>query len=112
MLVVLRIAAVRSDIGDSLTTPAHGLAGSIEKDAFTSLLCLVDCSAQLGSRHVRCVTAPAVRSESSHIGSSTPMLLCVFGWSTTTQRIGWTAFRARYSQTIVAAASPVISDVS
>jgi hypothetical protein len=39
MLVVLRIAAVRSDIGDSLTTPAHGLTGSIEKDAFTSLLC-------------------------------------------------------------------------
>jgi hypothetical protein len=40
--VILRIALVHADIGDSLTTPAYGLAGSIEKDAFTSLLCPLD----------------------------------------------------------------------
>jgi hypothetical protein len=38
MLVVLRIA-VQSDIGVFLNDPGPLLAGSIEKDAFTSLLC-------------------------------------------------------------------------
>jgi len=40
MLVVLRIALVRSDIGVFLNDPGPRLAGTIEKDAFTSLLCL------------------------------------------------------------------------
>ena len=39
MLVVLRIASVRSDIGVFLNDPGPLLAGTIEKDAFTSLLC-------------------------------------------------------------------------
>src|SRR4051812_550959 len=39
MLVVLRIALVRTDIGVFLNDPGPRLAGSIEKDAFTSLLC-------------------------------------------------------------------------
>ena len=39
MLVVLRIALVRSDIGVFLNDPGPRLAGTIEKDAFTSLLC-------------------------------------------------------------------------
>jgi hypothetical protein len=39
MLVVLRIATVRSDIAEFLNDPGPRLAGSIEKDAFTSLLC-------------------------------------------------------------------------
>ena len=49
MLVVLRIAAVRSDIGVFLNDPGPRLAGTIEKDAFTSLL----CPGTPGSRHVR-----------------------------------------------------------
>jgi hypothetical protein len=48
MLVVLRIARVRSDIGVFRNDPGPRLAGSIEKDAFTSLLCPGP-----GSRHVR-----------------------------------------------------------
>jgi hypothetical protein len=39
MLVVLRIAAVRSDIGVFLNDPGPLLTETIEKDAFTSLLC-------------------------------------------------------------------------
>ena len=39
MLVVLRIALVRSDIGVYLNDPGPRLAETIEKDAFTSLLC-------------------------------------------------------------------------
>jgi hypothetical protein len=42
MLVVLRIASVRSDIGVFLNDPGPRLAGTIEKDAFTSLLCPED----------------------------------------------------------------------
>jgi hypothetical protein len=53
MLVVLRIAAVRSDIGVFLNDPGPRLAGSIEKDAFTSLLCPSGALPNLGSRHVR-----------------------------------------------------------
>ncbi len=40
MLVVLRIVRIQSDIGVFLNDPGPRLAGSIEKDAFTSLLCL------------------------------------------------------------------------
>ena len=58
MLVVLRIASVRSDIGVFLNDPGPRLAGSIEKDAFTSLLCPKE-----GSRHVRMRHRP-VRGES------------------------------------------------
>jgi hypothetical protein len=39
MRVVLRIVYERTDIAGSLTTPAHWMTGTIEKDAFTSLLC-------------------------------------------------------------------------
>jgi hypothetical protein len=39
MLVVLRVVAVRSNIGVFLNDPGPLSAGSIEKDAFTSLLC-------------------------------------------------------------------------
>jgi hypothetical protein len=39
MLVVLRIARVRTDIGVFLNDPGPRLAETIEKDAFTSLLC-------------------------------------------------------------------------
>jgi hypothetical protein len=39
MLVVLRIASVRSDIGVFLNDPGPRLAETIEKDAITSLLC-------------------------------------------------------------------------
>jgi hypothetical protein len=39
MLVVLRIATVRSDIGVFLNDPGPRLTETIEKDAFTSLLC-------------------------------------------------------------------------
>jgi hypothetical protein len=53
MLVVLRIATVRSDIGVFLNDPGPRLAGSIEKDAFTSLLCPSGYLPSPGSRHVR-----------------------------------------------------------
>jgi hypothetical protein len=39
MLVVLRIVRLRADIGVFLNDPGPRLAGSIEKSAFTSLLC-------------------------------------------------------------------------
>ena len=39
MVVVLRGGAVRSNIGVFLNEPGPWVAGSIEKDAFTSLLC-------------------------------------------------------------------------
>ena len=39
MLVVLRIATVRPDIGVFLNDPGPRLTETIEKDAFTSLLC-------------------------------------------------------------------------
>ena len=53
MLVVLRIALVRTDIGVFLNDPGLRLAESIEKDAFTSLLCSSPDSSGQGSRHVR-----------------------------------------------------------
>ena len=53
MLVVLRIALVRTDIGVFLNDPGPRLAGSIEKDAFTSLLCSSPDYPGQGSRHVR-----------------------------------------------------------
>jgi hypothetical protein len=54
MLVVLRIALVRSDIGVFLNDPGPRLAGTIEKDAFTSLLCSgPGFFTGQGSRHVR-----------------------------------------------------------
>jgi hypothetical protein len=64
MLVVLRIAIVRSDIGVFLNDPGPRLAGSIEKDAFTSLLCPIRARGTCG-----CVTAPTIGSEKRYIGA-------------------------------------------
>lgn len=45
------IGAVRADIGVFLNDPGPLLAGSIEKDAFTSLLCPVSGLAARAMRH-------------------------------------------------------------
>ena len=58
MLVVLRIALVRADIGVFLNDPGPRLTETIEKDAFTSLLC-----PDLGSRHVRMRHRPIQRRD-------------------------------------------------
>ena len=67
MLVVVRIVAVRSDIGVFLNDPGPRLAGSIEKDAFTSLLCPYRARGTCG-----CVTAPGIGSEKRYIGPTPP----------------------------------------
>jgi hypothetical protein len=68
MLVVLRIAAVRSDIGVFLNDPGPLLAGSIEKDAFTSLLCP---GRGLAAR-ADASPLPSIGSETAYIGPMLP----------------------------------------
>ena len=110
MLVVFRIAAVRSDIGVFLNDPGPRLAGSIEKDAFTSLLCPRDFT---GSRHVRCVTAPGGQERGPRYRVHDPAKRYAFlSGRADPQRMARHASSARYSQTIVAAASAVISATS
>jgi hypothetical protein len=79
MLVVLRIATVRSDIGVFLNDPGPRLAGSIEKDAFTSLLCPRGFYPTQARGTCECVTAPEVRGEIPDIGSTDSGEQCVFG---------------------------------
>ena len=67
MLVVLRIAAVRSDIGVFLNDPGPRLAGSIEKDAFTSLLCPVGLAARADAS-----PPPSIGSETRYIARAFP----------------------------------------
>ena len=78
MLVVLRIATVRSDIGVFLNDPGPRLAGSIEKDAFTSLLCPSGFYPIQARGTCGCVTAPGIRSEAPDIGSTDSGEQCVF----------------------------------
>jgi hypothetical protein len=68
MLVVLRIAAVLSDIGVFLNDPGPWLAGSIEKDAFTSLLCP---KRGLAAR-ADASPLPGIGSEKRYIGPAPP----------------------------------------
>ena len=68
MLVVLRIVAVRSDIGVFLNDPGPRLAGSIEKDAFTSLLCP---DRGLAAR-ADASPPPGIGSEKRYIGPTPP----------------------------------------
>ncbi len=105
MLVVLRIASVRSDIGVFLNDPGPLLAGTIEKDAFTSLL----CPKYWARGTCGCVTAP-FRDEDRDIGSLDPNELCVFRSKRSAQRMA--PANARYSQATVAPASAVISATS
>jgi hypothetical protein len=105
MLVVLRIASVRSDIGVFLNDPGPQLAEPIEKSAFTSLLCpIVGLAARADA------SPPPFRGEEADIGAIDRDKQCVFGGRPTRQRIA--PANARYSQTTVAAASAVISDTS
>ncbi len=65
MQVVLRIAAVHSNIGVFLNDPGPRLAGTIEKDAFTSLLCPVGGLAARASAS----PLPTAGSEKPYIGA-------------------------------------------
>jgi hypothetical protein len=75
MLVVLRIASVRSDIVVFLNDPSPRLAGSIEKDAFTSLLCpeLPGLAARADAS-----PPPSIGSEMPYIG---PVFLARYAFS-------------------------------
>ena len=76
MLVVLRIAAVRSDIGVFLNDPGPRLAGSIEKDAFTSLLCPVRARGTCGASPL-----PSIESEKRYIEATFPDCYAFSGYN-------------------------------
>jgi hypothetical protein len=68
MVVVLRVVTVRSNIGVFLNELGPRVAGSIEKDAFTSLLCPENrargtCDAS---------PPPGIGSEKRYIGRKSP----------------------------------------
>ena len=68
MLVVLRIALVRSDIGVFLNDPGPRLAGSIEKDALRRCCAPKDFHAGLAARAMRQANRPTgeVRRERAY----------------------------------------------
>jgi hypothetical protein len=75
MLVVLRIASVRSDIGVFLNDPGPRLAGSIEKDAFTSLLCpeVPTLGKSRLAARADASPLPVIGSENRYIGLIVPL---------------------------------------
>ncbi len=108
-----------ANIGVSLTTPAHaqqGLAGSIEKDAVRRCCAL----AGLAARAMRQVAATHSRRGAGYRGIRAPAVLRIRGISVPLgswragQDAGATRLPSseRYSHTIVAPASAVISATS